>query len=365
MKKAIITIAVIFVMAAIAGGLFFVSQVKSMEENMTNSEKTQEMVKKDTFEPVEYEATYKATLDSDFYMLLLGVDKDADREQSDEFAGDGFRSDTIILAHINTDEKKVALCSMERDLMINLDGYGTCKLNNAYNVGGVVGITKEVENMAGVDISHYAIVDMDGLAAIIDSVGGVEVDVEKPFYDDQMDDGIETAGLQTLNGTKALVYARSRYPWENGDYDRARHQRDVIRSLANKVMDGTNAFQKMSFLNKLSENIATDLTVEQLYELATKMEGIDMDTSMYSMMTPANSTYVDEVSYQVLDEFAWNKMLEAFKNLEDPSEILLNMENATSLESTNKELFDKLRGVDISPTASSKSDAIAWSDVDD
>ena len=90
-----------------------------------------------------------------------------------------------------------------------------------------------------------------------------------------------------------------------------------------------------------------------------------MDTSMYSMMTPANSTYVDEVSYQVLDEFAWNKMLEAFKNLEDPSEILLNVENATSLESTNKELFDKLRGMDISSTASSKSEAIAWSDVDD
>ena len=344
MKKAIIVLSVLLAATAVVVGVLFVSQLKAMEDNMRESEKSKDMIKEETFEVSDYEATYTDTLDSDFYMLLLGVDKDAERSQAEDFAGDDFRTDSIILAHVNTDEKKVALCSFERDLQIELEGYGTCKLNNAYTVGGIVGITNEVEKLSGVDISHYAAVDMDGLKELIDAVGGVEVDVEKPFFDDQINDGIETAGPQLLDGEKALVYARSRYPWENGDYDRARHQRDVIKSLAGKVSNEVNAVQKMGFLNKLSSYVATDLMVAQIFELASKMNGMDMEQSMYSMMTPATDAFIDGVSYQILDQSTWQVLLSAFKNLEDPSVVLAQAgisENG-ALSYTNKELADDI-----------------------
>lgn len=288
--------------------------VYKLNANMTTSSNAQALLQQsdDSKEPEAPD-----TLPKDFYMLLLGVDSSENRESGDEakLYGGAFRSDTIIVAHINTDEKQVSLCSLERDIKTDIDGHpGDYKLNAAYALGGVDLMKTEASELVGVDIPYYAVVDMDGMSEIIDSLGGVDVDVEDAFFDEQMQQGIAQKGIQTLNGADALVYCRSRHAWAEGDFARARHQRQVIQAIAKKVMSGADAWSLYNMANTLSTKITTNMPITQLFELAMKMRGLDTDNSIHSMMTPTVSLPIDGVSYQQLDETKWKDVLKDFMN---------------------------------------------------
>lgn len=280
----------------------------------------------------------QSTLKNDFYMLLLGVDSDESRSSGPEsrsFQG-SFRSDTIMVAHINTTTKHVSLCSLERDIetpMPSSYGKGPYKLNAAYSLGGVDLMKQKAEELIGEKIDYYAIIDMDGLSDIIDSVGGVDVDVEKPFYDSQLGDGISTAGEQNLNGYYSLVYARSRTPWPNGDFDRARHQRDIIKSLVNKIMS-SDTIQLYHVADAASQNVSTNLSLSQLMELANDFEGMDSN-DIESLMTPTISKTIAGQSFQELDQEKWKTVLSELKqndgNAYDESET----ETETNAKSSN------------------------------
>lgn len=264
-------------------------------------------------------------LPSDFYMLLLGVDSSEQRENGEEaqFFNGSFRSDTIIVAHVDLEQKKVALCSLERDIKTIIDGYeddGYNKLNAAYALGGVDLMKEEAEDLIGEPIPYYAIVDMDGLTQMIDAFGGVEVDVERAFWDTQLEDGIDQGGVQLLNGQQAVLYSRSRYAWDEGDFARARHQRDVLKALANRILTSSDdLFALYGAAEDISTRIATNFTFPQIFELAAKMKGMDTSADIYSMMTPTIGEMLNGVSYQVMDEEAWEEMLYDFKNMIDPN----------------------------------------------
>lgn len=302
-------------------GVFVAGSLFSLMHNMTTSDSAQALTNIG-FQQKEPEVT--DTLPNDFYMLLLGVDSSEQRESGEEsqFYNGSFRSDTIIVAHINLDQKKVSMCSLERDIKTIIDGYeddGYYKLNAAYALGGVDLMKDEAEDLTGVEIPYYAIVDMDGLTEIIDSFGGVEVDVERGFFDQQLQDGIENGGMQVLNGQQAVLYSRSRYAWDEGDFARARHQRDVLKALASKIMSGSDLISLYGTAEAISTRVATNLTLPQIFEIAAKMRGMDANADIYSMMTPTIGEYVDGVSYQVMDDDAWDEMLDMFKNFVDPN----------------------------------------------
>ncbi len=128
-----------------------------------------------------------------FYALLLGVDSDENRISGTEaglYEGDHFRSDTIILARVDPKQKQVTLVSFHRDILVDLSKYGGSgqdKLNSAYGYGGPDLIVRTIEDLSGVQISHYAQVDIDGLADIVDTLGGVTVDVPMSFYDPMLE----------------------------------------------------------------------------------------------------------------------------------------------------------------------------------
>lgn len=307
-------LAVAVCVAAIFGGM-----IASLMHNMTGSSSAIALAQIGEREP---EVT--DTLPNDFYMLLLGVDSSESRESGAESSlyNGSFRSDTIIVAHVNLQKQAVSLCSLERDIKTVINGYekdGYYKLNAAYAFGGVTLMKEEAEELTGLNIPYYAIIDMDGLTEIIDSFGGVEVDVEKAFFDSQLQDGIDQAGLQTLNGQQAVMYSRSRYAWDEGDFARARHQRDVLKALASKIMSTNDLFSLYSSAEAISQRVSTNLTAPQIYEIVAKMRGFDPETNMYSMMTPTTGIMEGGVSYQVLEEDLWDDMLTMFKNFEDPN----------------------------------------------
>ena len=111
------------------------------------------------------------------YFLILGTDESEARDNDPSFGGT-FRADTIILARVDPISKKVALVSIPRDTRVDLGGdYGVQKINAASTLGGASLAVQAVENLTGVDVDHYVEVNFDGFEGIVDSLGGIEVNV--------------------------------------------------------------------------------------------------------------------------------------------------------------------------------------------
>ena len=245
-----------------------------------------------------------------FYMLLMGTDGSAERENSAEYAGDPTRSDSIILARIDAPNHKVTLVSLHRDTLIDMGEYGQNKLNAAYAIGGPAMAVETVSKLAGVPISHYAEINFDGFKDIVNALGGVEVEVPMEI-DDYDAGGHLDAGLQTLDGYQALILCRARHAYDDygdGDSYRAANQRLVLGAIAKKIL-ASDIGTMASTVEALSEYVTTDLSVFDIIGLAQAMQGLDPSTDLYSAMEPTTSAYVNDVWYEYTNMTAWKEMM--------------------------------------------------------
>lgn len=249
-----------------------------------------------------------------FYMLLLGIDKDEERADSAEYGKDysAYRTDTIILARVDPRNKKVTLISIPRDTMIDMGSHGTQKINAAYSFGGAAYATEVVSKFAGVSISHYAEIDMDGFAEVVDAIGGVTVNLPVAVKDPKYTGLDLPAGKQTLDGKTAALLGRARHAYDSyggGDFYRAANQRMLIGAVIKKVMS-SGAATIVSTVNTLAGYVTTDMTVSSITSLATNFAGIDVDKDIYSGQCPTTSEYVNNTWYEVADADAWAKIME-------------------------------------------------------
>ena len=249
------------------------------------------------------------SLSEPFYMLIMGTDKSAAREQSGE-TDDTYRSDSMMLARIDPVQKKVTLVSIERDTLVDIEGYGVNKINAAYTFGGPALAVKTVSKFAGVPISHYAEINFDGFKAVVDALGGVEVDVPITI-DDDLAGGHVDAGLQTLNGDQALILCRSRHAYDDygsGDYYRAANQRMVLGAIAKKLLE-TDPATMANTVTSLCDYVTTDMKVSDIASVAMSMRGMDTSTDIYSTMNPTTSSYEDGGWYEYSNNEAWAAMM--------------------------------------------------------
>lgn len=255
-----------------------------------------------------------------FYMLLIGVDKSEYRDSSGEYGG-SYRTDSMMLARIDPKEKAVTLISVPRDTQVELAGHGTQKINAAYAFGGPSLAVKTVSELAGVPINHYAEIDFDGFQAVVDALGGIEVDVPMEINDD-MAGGHVDAGQQTLNGEQALILCRSRHNYDdigNGDAIRAANQRLVLSAIMKKVMTSDVA-TITNTVSTLAEYVTTDYSVAGIVGLAQSMIGMDVDNNVYTAQVPTTSTYENDLWWEVLNESEWEAMMERVKQGLPPTE---------------------------------------------
>ena len=258
-----------------------------------------------------------------FYMLLLGTDGSAERDEDPEYAG-GYRSDSMMLARIDPVEKKATLVSIGRDLLVDLGPEdGKQKINAAYAIGGPALAVKAVSQLAGVPISHYAQVDFDGFAAMVDALGGVEVDVPMAIVDDFDAGGSVPGGLQTLDGAQALILCRARNSYADisahPDEMRAANQRLVLSAIARKLLSSDIA-TIASTVQAMSAYVTTDLELTDIVGLAQVMKGLDPDTAIYTASVPSTSQYVDDIWYEMLNKDSWDEMMKRVKAGEPPVE---------------------------------------------
>lgn len=218
-------------------------------------------------------------------VLLIGLDY-RDWEQ-----GLGApRSDTMMLLTLDPQTMTAGVLSVPRDLWVNIPGYGYNKINAAYAYGegdklpgGGPGLAmKTVENFLGVDIQYFAQVDFTTFERMIDTIGGVCLDVPEEIrvgrtYENSQ---LLEAGYQCLDGKATLGYARARYT-DGGDVDRARRQQQVVQAIMDKVFDPANfpglVASAPDLYNQMSSGINTNMSLNDALRLAVLVKDLPRD----------------------------------------------------------------------------------------
>lgn len=227
-----------------------------------------------------------------FYVMLIGSDARAD---SDEM---GARSDSNILVRIDPVNWVVTMVSIPRDTKITYNG-STMKFNSAYSYGGAAGTIEAASELCGAPISHFAEIDFDGVVTLVDTLGGVEVDVPQPINDPQAGwVTIDNAGLQTLDGAQALVFARSRHYYVDGDFSRSANQRALIEAIVKKVFSKPVG-DLPGLVQQMSMCVSTDMDVSALYSLAMQYVNSGKSMTIYSIMVPSTTAEIDGASYVI------------------------------------------------------------------
>ncbi len=236
-------------------------------------------------------------------VLLMGLDY-ADWENTDR-AGPP-RSDTLILLTIDPLSKTAGMLSIPRDLWVSMPGIqGEQKINTAhrfgelYNMpGGGPGLTmRTLENLLEVPINFYARLDFRSVETLIAEIGGIELEVPAQIKVDPIGPGntvVLEPGRQLLDGPTALAYARSRTT-EGEDFDRSARQQQVILAIRQRVFEPGNLPRLVSrapaLYRQLSAGIQTNLTLQQIIQLAWLAAEIPAEDIQRLSISPTDLTY--------------------------------------------------------------------------
>ena len=191
-------------------------------------------------------------------IALFGVDSDD---------GSTGRSDSIIIATIDTIHKKLKLTSIMRDSYVNISGIGNDKINHAYAFGGPQLAIKTLNENFDLNIQDFVAVNFDSLPKIIDMLGGVTVYVTEEEVSHIS--GINSAGTYNLTGAQALAYSRIRYA-TGGDYVRTERQRTILTKMYEKILS-INQTQYTSLLSEGLSMLQTSLDYSKILELGTEV----------------------------------------------------------------------------------------------
>ena len=218
-------------------------------------------------------------------------------------------TDSVILASLKPSTGKIALLSIPRDLWINTPDYGHVKLNsiNAYaeakaKGSGPAAETADLSLVLGQPIEYWARIDFSGFEKIINTVGGVDVTVDRSFTDSAfpVSDASNllktvsfTAGAQHMDGKTALDFARSRHGsnGEGSDFARSKRQEKIILAIREKLLKaGTllNPFTMNSLYETVRGSLATNLQTWETLRLAQAVSGLKTSDVTLSVMSDQN-----------------------------------------------------------------------------
>ncbi|OGI21354.1 MAG: hypothetical protein A2808_01675 [Candidatus Moranbacteria bacterium RIFCSPHIGHO2_01_FULL_55_24] len=254
-------------------------------------------------------------------------------------------TDTVMLMSIDTEKRKVALLSLPRDLYTEIPGTGTyTKINALYQYGlsasrSTAPIEEAVETITGQPIHYFFILDFDGFEKAIDSLGGIEVDVVKDFYDTRYPGknySYETfelkRGWQTLDGATALKYVRERHDDPDGDFGRARRQQQVLQAMKNKAFSlGTflNAGTLNSLLDTLGDSVKTDASLAELESLLFLSRSVDtrnIETVVIDAWKKESLLRVSHVEWNGVRAFVLVPRIGNWSEIRDRSEHIFEQE---------------------------------------
>ncbi len=186
-------------------------------------------------------------------------------------------TDALMLLCLDTGNKKASLLSIPRDSYVEIPGVGMDKINTAYNYGGEALVIKTVAGLTGAGINHFISIDYEGFISIIDELGGVTVDVEKPFTDTKSGTEITfSAGEHHLNGERALSYVWSRDD-KSQDIGRIYRQQQLLKALLDQKLNLGYLTRLPGFIENMVNTVSTDLTILEITEYLGEFQDLGED----------------------------------------------------------------------------------------
>lgn len=241
--------------------------------------------------------------DEPFYMVIMGKDARPGESKS--------RSDTLILARVDAEAKRVTLVSIPRDTLVDIPGYKETKINAAAAHGGPALVVETVSQFAGVPVSHYVEVDFAGFRQLVDALDGVQVDVPVQIKDRNVGSGVILAGPQRLDGNQALMLVRSR-AFPTGDLQRIANQQVFLQALAKEILTVRDPLKLRSVLSAGAETVTSDMSVAEMVDLGLALRGMDT-ADLETVSVPGEPDYIGGVSYIVHDEVEFSAMMSRIK----------------------------------------------------
>jgi LCP family protein required for cell wall assembly len=292
-------------------------------------------------------------------LLLIGLDSRKDQDGNDLpqdildklHAGDsdsgGYNTNTLILAHISTDNRVVAF-SIPRDDYISVNdisGYTHIKIKEAYGLkkaeaeqkmldkgvsdqaklerqgreAGRTATLSAVRDLTGVPIDYFAEINLAGFYDIASSVGGIDVCLNQAVYDDYSGADFP-AGRQTLDGAQALAFVRQRHGLDNGDLDRTHRQQAFLVAVMRKLQD-SGTFTNLSKMSSLMDIVRKDIVLSTGWtdSLFRRVGAITGTGVQYQTLPVLRYDTVDDQDVNIVDPAAIRKEVAAAFNGATPT----------------------------------------------
>ena len=219
-------------------------------------------------------------------ILVMGSDSRTGKGNNKKYGNatnagiEGQRSDTTILFHVSGDRTRAIGMSIPRDSLVTLpmcknklgemQGGYTGRFNEAFDIGGPGCTIKAVEELTGIYVDHFVVVDFNGFKKMVDAVGGVEVCLKEPVNDYHSRLSLP-AGKQKISGEDALAFVRARESLGDGsDIQRIQRQQDFISSMIRQVTSAgtmTNPIKLFNLLDAGTKSLTTDKGLSSLRDI--------------------------------------------------------------------------------------------------
>lgn len=237
-------------------------------------------------------------------ILIMGVDENDKRDNQGSS-----RTDTLMLATLNKDDKSVKLLSIPRDSYVYIPEVGyEDKINHAHAFGGEKATVETVEQLLDVPVDYWVKVNFNAFVEVIDALNGINVEVPYEFKESNSQDKRDSIhllpGMQLLDGEEALALARTRKL--DNDIQRGKRQLDIVKSIIDKTTSVSSILKLDDVIEAVGDNMTTNMLFSEMRSFVsygTSGGGIDVE----SFSLEGSNYQPAGVYYWQLDEIALNE----------------------------------------------------------
>lgn len=267
-------------------------------------------------------------------ILFIGIDESEKRKEKNQ---SNQLSDALILATLNIEDHTVKLLSIPRDSYVYVPERDTyTKINHAHSYGGPKATIETVENFLNVPVDYYVRLNFNAFMDIVDTLGGVEIDVEKEIIEQDSRDVAGAIhlypGLQTLDGEEALAYARTRKI--DNDIERGKRQQELVKAIVSKALSLGSVLKYDELIETVGDNMKTSMSFNDIKSLIAYGATGTINLESYTLEgtdSMINGTYyyqVDEESRATIES-----TLRAHLDLTDDNGGTANLDKPSSYAS--------------------------------
>lgn len=225
--------------------------------------------------------TNNTKIEKPFTILLMGVDS-----EQENIANASFNGDSLMLITFNPTTLSSTILSIPRDSYVPIACFPNQRKNKITHAAwyGEECMINTIQNFTGVTIDYYVKINFKGVVKLVDTLGGVDIDVPYAFCEQNSNRewGKNTVyveqGLQTLNGEQALAFARNRHSWPeycsskytnyiSNDFIRGQHQQMVVKALLNKLKNIKSLNTVSELMDTVSSSMETNMTTSEILSL--------------------------------------------------------------------------------------------------